>query len=47
MHSAPGSVGYACDPTGPSYHHPLLWLLLAGAGLGVLAAVPPYLADDA
>jgi len=45
-HPKPG-VGYACDPTGPAYHHPLLWLLVAAAALGVLVAVRSCLADDA
>jgi hypothetical protein len=45
-HPKPGA-GYACDPTGPTYHHPLLWLLVAAAALGVLVAVRRYLRDDA
>jgi hypothetical protein len=44
-HPKPG-VGYACDPSGPSYHHPLLWLMVAASGVAVLIASRRLLADD-
>ena len=40
-------VGYACDPTGPTYHHPVLWLMLAACSVIALVAVRRLLADDA
>jgi hypothetical protein len=45
-HPKPG-VGYACDPTGPTYHHPALWLLLAACSVVALIAVRRLLADEA
>jgi hypothetical protein len=43
-HPKPG-VGYACDPTGPTYHHPVLWLLLAAVSVITLIAVRRLLGD--
>jgi hypothetical protein len=45
-HPKPG-VGYACDPTGPTYHHPALSLLLAACSVIALIAVRRLLADEA
>ena len=46
-HPKPGVVGYACDPSGPTYHHLALWLLLAACSVIALIAVRRLLADEA
>ena len=44
QHPKPGA-GYACDPSGPSFHHPALWLVVAAASLLALVAVRRLLSD--
>jgi hypothetical protein len=44
-HPRPGA-GYACDPSGPTYHHPLLWLTLAAISVLGLAAARRFLREQ-
>jgi hypothetical protein len=45
-HPKPG-VGYACDPSGQSYHHPAVWLSVAALSVATLIAVRRLLSDEA
>jgi hypothetical protein len=45
-HPKPG-VGYACDPSGPTYHHPAFWLSLAACAVVALILTRRFLADEA